>query len=68
MEKFWLNNYLIIFICLLIINLVKISSLELNLNCQNLSQIISKDNSELISLAVQNFIVRTLHFYQFSIK
>jgi hypothetical protein len=55
MEKFWLNNYLIIFIFLLIINLVKISSLELNLNCQNLSQIISKDNSELISLIKSNF-------------
>ena len=55
MEKFWRNKLLLFYMLLLIINIELISSLEINLTCQNLSEIVSKENSEIISLITSNF-------------
>ena len=55
MEKFWRNKYLLSYVFLIIINIELISSLEINLTCQNLSEIVSKENSEIISLITSNF-------------
>ena len=55
METFWRNKLLLSYLFLLIINIELISSLEINLTCQNLSEIVSKENSEIISLITSNF-------------
>ena len=55
MEKLWLNRSIFFILFLIINNLLFVSSLQENITCQNLSQIISKDNSEIISLFSSNF-------------
>ena len=55
MKLFCSSKYLIFYFFILINNILFISSLEQIITCQNLTQIVSKDNSEIISLISSNF-------------